>query len=827
MKKLFAVLLVACLECHAPSRAEEPDTQTRAGWRDLAQSGSGFVVWESNRTGRWRIWRRELDGSNLRQISPEENGRDHFCPHLSPDGARLVYLSYPAGAHTYQGGTPNGGIWLYVMQADGSGNRRLTDAARAYFEDRAAVWVDPDHFVFIDGQGFTRQMDLRSGQSVKLTTSGQPDHGFLVNATRTHATTGVPTFSLYDPSRSQVTGQNGLGGCQPYFSHDGRWGFWMGGAGGPINRIDLRSRQVSPILNPNDPRMPPNRRYLYFPMVSRDARLFAFAASPSQHDHFTSDYDVFVARMDPSALEVIGKPVRFTFHPGCDRFPDVFQAELELGRLAGEAPYTIELSAGGKKGRWRWDFGDGTQLDGSVGRHTYSRPGRFEVRAAQQGKALRGVVAVAPAAPPRVLSAGLRGERELVVLFDEPIQAGRASARLDSGTPIQGTSVGSDGKSLVLKLASTLKGQDTLHLGGVADRAQRPNTLSTQALGIQPTLWPTNHDGLVFLFETADKPNLVPSAGGRPARSYALHPRGRARLNHDQAMVLTGGAFLAEGADDDLLAALKQSGELTIEAVLRPDHLNQSGPARIVTFSSNAGTRNVTLGQQGNMLILRLRTPSTGENGVNPESVLCPLEAGRPSHVAVTYRPGQLTCFVDGKQVYHATNIQGDFRNWGPQHLLFGDEYDGQRNWAGTLEGVALYGRALAPDEVARNAAQYHHLMGLRKPAPRVELIAHLVAKSPAPTLAEIKPYRDALMVCKYRVSKVLNGTLDGPEILVAQWALLDGQGQPAVALKPGAEARLILEPFEANPQLQRFVCKDGFDGDAELLLPRYYDATP
>ena len=142
---------------------------------------------------------------------------------------------------------------LYLMQADGSGNKPLTGSARAYSEDRAAVWLDNDHLVYIDGEGFTRQMDVRNGKSSKVTEKGQSGqsfgHGFLINAARTHATTGDPTFSLYDASHSRITGQNALGGCQPYFSHDGKWGFWMGGAGGPINRIDLKSRQVSPILN--------------------------------------------------------------------------------------------------------------------------------------------------------------------------------------------------------------------------------------------------------------------------------------------------------------------------------------------------------------------------------------------------------------------------------------------------------------------------------------------------------------------------------------------------------------------------------------------------
>lgn len=55
-----------------PLSAVVPDAATREAWRKPSQLGSGFVVWESNRTGHGRIWRRELDGSGLRQISPEE-----------------------------------------------------------------------------------------------------------------------------------------------------------------------------------------------------------------------------------------------------------------------------------------------------------------------------------------------------------------------------------------------------------------------------------------------------------------------------------------------------------------------------------------------------------------------------------------------------------------------------------------------------------------------------------------------------------------------------------------------------------------------------------
>jgi hypothetical protein len=291
--------------------------------------------------------------------------------------------------------------------------------------------------------------------------------------------------------------------------------------------------------------------------------------------------------------------------------------------------------------------------------------------------------------------------------------------------------------------------------------------------------------------------------------------------------VLAGGSVLADDADNDLLAACRKSNQLTVEALIHPDRLDQTGPAQIITFSSSALSRNFTLGQERDKLIFRLRTPRTGDNGYNPEVTVCPIPDGPPLHVVITYRPGQLMGFINGQEVYRGESVQGDFASWAPHHLLFGDEFDGSRDWAGTLEGVAIYNRALEPDEVQRNAAEYRKLLESRKPVPQIEISAKLMAKSPVPTLAEIKPYREALMVCKYQVTHVHHGSLPEKEVLVTQWALLDGQPQAVASLNPGADVGLVLEPAEDNPQLKRFVCKDGFDGDRELLLPRYFDATP
>lgn len=336
-----------------------------------------------------------------------------------------------------------------------------------------------------------------------------------------------------------------------------------------------------------------------------------------------------------------------------------------------------------------------------------------------------------------------------------------------------------------------------------------------------PIAWPSNRQGLLFLFETNDKSNLLRSCMTGVNRSYSVRPRGDAQLNHDYAMVLTGGAFLAEDVDGEILAACRQTNELTIEATVTPSLAEQEGPARIVTFSTNVTNRDFTLGQLGQELIIRIRTPQTGPNGVGgvePGLAICKLTAGEANHVIVSYRPGRIACYLNGEQVFEGDQIQGDFRDWSAQHLLFGDEYGGARNWAGVLEGVAIYNRFLPPEEARRNALEYEDLRKSRRPTPQRRVLAELVATSRIPTPEQILPHRSALAVSKYRVKQVLAGELPEEsadhEIFVAQWALLDARKQPIANSKPGVETELLLEPFDCNPQIQRYLCSDDFHPD-------------
>ena len=1029
--------------------AEAQTAGEKAAWKEIAQLGDGFVVWESSRTGAWRIWMRNLDGGGLRQLVPDENGRDHFCPHVSPDGKRLLYLSYPKGRNSYDKklhGKPelhNIKVPLHLYHIETGRDRILVENARAYFEDRAAVWVSPDEFIYIGGDGHTYKMNLKTDGNLRLTSEPQKEFGMLINAPLTHATPGRPEFSPYDSNSKQISRRKHRGGCQPYFTRDGVWGYWMAGAGGPVNRIHLETGAVEAILHKNDSRLPAGRSYIYFPMISDRSDLIAFGASPNEHDHFRSDYDIFISRIDPDTLELVGEPARYTFDSKADRFPDVYLRGLELGRVEGEVPLRVEFAPTGVSKGAAWDMGDGSRLRGSSVSYTYKEAGEYEISALDGEETYRGRVKAEPRSVPYVMDASLPSKRLARVQFSEPVDLSGFKASLASGVEIESVkAVGADAAALTLR--EPVESADALILSGAKDLAQSPNEMEPLRIAVQPPAWPVDADAAVvswssgeasagahemkregavkegwdgsleFLGGSARFPTAASAllkacrASGEasieavfrtdrldqsgPARivtfsstassrnftlgqqneqlilrlrtsettaenggyreftlfplkayetvhvvaayrdgqltayrdgekafqttalkgdlkawtdhyfllgdeaegnrrwngvveAFAVHsralsadearrswrdfkalrerrfaenptpwpanraglqfiwqtdkadnlidnsacvvkPTGKGRLTGAYAMALSGGAFLAdESAAKRLLDAAKRTNQLTIEAFIQTDSMNQDGPARIVTFSSGASSRNFTLGQEGGRLILRLRTPSTGTNGYNPQTPLFDLPKNSPVHVSITYRPGLLICYRDGVEVLRSTNVRGGFENWEEQRLLFGDEWGGGRDWSGRLEGVALYSRWMDAAEARQNSEAYWRLYESRESIRPLEVEATLTNLSRAPTLEEIKPYREALAVYEYESARALDGSAAPSKMRVVHWVALDGETLESAQWKAGRSVRIRIEPFERNPQLESFYMSDTLEPD--FNTPLYYAVDP
>jgi hypothetical protein len=810
-------------------------------WQQMEKLGRGFVVWESNRTGQWRIWYRNLDGSGLRQLSPEEKGRDHFAPHISPDGNHLAYLSYPTPRNAYKSVPGDEAVPLHLLRIGDGSDRVLVPSARSYRGDRAVVWLGNSELIYIDGRGNTRQLDVESGEEQQLTEEPHRKFGFLVNPTLTHATLGSPpTFSLYDPEKRRIARRRAENGCQPYFSHDGRWGFWVESNGGPVRRIDLITGATGKIIDRDDPRMPESHGYIYFPMLSSCQRLLAFGASRSrnEHDPFKADYDIFVGRVDPLSLELTDEPVRYSFDPGTDRYPDVFLTGMELGHHRGEAPHSIALDIPnggtnfGSHDPWRWEFGDGESAVSETGVHTFEESGLYQVTATRGATQLSGDVKVDPAQPPNPKRVRVHGAgREVVVVFDEPIAPTKPSLRFESGASVEGWQIGEDGRTLTIDRDPPVEAEDHLLIEGFSDRAQMPNPMESHRLLVEPRVWPSRDDGLVFLWKTARDPNLVRDPVSKVSHTFELEGRANARLNHDFAMLVSGGYFRVPDFARREVEIFQSTGAVTIEATVRPATLEPNDDremAGIVTLAHEIDEKenmSFALVQSGDELGIRFGTSLTDPLGSEMFS-LGRLSTSEPTHVIVSYRSGQLTGYVNGEKALDTNAVQGDLGTWSALDLLqFGMGPGSISGWNGAIEGVALYSRFMEAGEAAANASAYLDLVAKREPVERIELRGKLVGRSHAPTLKEIVPYQEALVMYEYQVLEVLGGELGDEIVRVAHWGILGGSPQPILEREEGDEHRLALEPLERNPQVENTYLSDTLE--LRLDLPAYLAVDP
>ena len=153
-----------------------------------------------------------------------------------------------------------------------------------------------------------------------------------------------------------------------------------------------------------------------------------------------------------------------------------------------------------------------------------------------------------------------------------------------------------------------------------------------------------------------------------------------------------------------IIDAIRRSGEITIEAWIRPANTKQSGPARIVTLSKNSSERNFTLGQDGEKFDVRLRTTKTSKNGLPSVSTARKSLVTKQMHVTyVRDRSGRARIYLNGKRSAEG-KVAGAPSNWdGSFRLGLANEMTNDRPWQGTYYRVAVYSRALSPGEVARN----------------------------------------------------------------------------------------------------------------------------
>lgn len=245
-------------------------------------------------------------------------------------------------------------------------------------------------------------------------------------------------------------------------------------------------------------------------------------------------------------------------------------------------------------------------------------------------------------------------------------------------------------------------------------------------------------------------------------------------------------------------------------------------------YAARPGAWNFMLGQKENQIIFQLRAEKTEKNYI---LILGDLASNAPNHIIISCSSSSIVCYLNGKQIFSRDSVYGG--NWQRGKIVFGNELrreyavnpeDEKSGWKGLIENVALYSRWIGPEEARKKYSASVAAITELKPLPVLSVKAKLISMPVIPSPESIAPYRRALAVSHYRIEETITGTCSNREVMVAQWAILDGQTLNSAQHQKGEKGRkyrLRLEPFSDHPELEgeRLIMdSDRFD------LPLYYD---
>ena len=763
----------------------------------------------------------------------------------------VIFAGEARGACINNAGDKVAFIKLYgpvcVMNIDGTGVKELTNTKNHLTS--AMDWPVGD-WVFYSEQGSPtykedppprktiRRVNVVTGEDELVGMSQYPIWQLtLASLTTKDSGRFLVTSKLLDFSNPQPWRNPGRLNCGSVVSPSGRYVSEMG-----HTHADLHIRSWDAEL-PNSPRNMlrtfhvnewdpvPNdgRKYFYRPRWSVNSDKWIVITHGNNFSASTQRNMAIYNWID-------GQQIQVTTNRGAagDEGEDFWVAgiasDFVAGGLEGEAPFTVDLTSKRLEGReWLWNYGDGTEQTAPAGKHTYKKAGQYRVTATSGERVLRQTVRVLPRKAPRA-TVSVMDSSHLVVEFDEPIKADDAEVSLTSGTAVEGLMLGPLQRKLHITLEAAIQPADTLLLSGVFDLAQVPNPVANPKIPIKRPPWPSNRDGLVFLWETNKAPNVYLEPVSETFQSVTLVTKGSVRFDRDGVMVLGGGVFCAPNAGYGAVSWSKLTDELTIEATITPANALQGhtgNPSRVLVCRADhylAWDQGFfALHQEGNKLVLYLSNRSQ-------RFELCTMVGQVPNHVMVSIAAGKLACYLNGEQVFQTEKVKE--LNWRKNGYCAGVHFGGflmvpgrHTPWQGKVEGVAVFCNAMSAEDAAADFAAYRKIVDSRKKVPQIKLQARLLAKSKIPRPADIRPYRDALVVNEYEVIKLVGGEYAHKKVRVADWGLLDTKPARIAQVKIGSKANMVLEAFADHPQLEAQILRDTLEEDFDLDL--YFDVTP
>ena len=213
------------------------------------------------------------------------------------------------------------------------------------------------------------------------------------------------------------------------------------------------------------------------------------------------------------------------------------------------------------------------------------------------------------------------------------------------------------------------------------------------------------------------------------------------------------------------------------------------------------------------------------EVGQADAETLATMKPGVPTHVILSLSPNGSTLRINNSPPRTLSRslsaALSQMKLPANGQLTWGNSADGRFPCDARLSHLTLSSSRI-DDNTAQELIAAAHLTSRTRPSgPSIIVQARCVETSPAPTPAQVAPYRRALVYHHYRIDRVETGQLKHKDILVGHWAILDGKSQSGRRQAIGRPVRLTIEPFDWHPQL---------DSERQVMeverieLPQYID---
>lgn len=163
-------------------------------------------------------------------------------------------------------------------------------------------------------------------------------------------------------------------------------------------------------------------------------------------------------------------------------------------------------------------------------------------------------------------------------------------------------------------------------------------------------------------------------------------------LENNAVLHAEGASFEAPGIAHtrhapDWLNNPAQITSLRIALQVQSYSLNQTGPARILTVSTDPSYRNLTIGQEGSDLVIRLRSQLTDLNGMPSYLVTGVFAAAGWRDIDLVIEDGVLNVLIDDEIKLNSVLPAGSIATWSEEYkLALGNELLGNRAWVGAIK---------------------------------------------------------------------------------------------------------------------------------------------